>query len=331
MDKGRLTSLLERFLNGSCTREEETELIRYISENDNEDIRSLLDSIWTHPTHTLSKARGEKVLERILGNRKPAISGGFNPVWMKIAASVTLVAVFAVGVYRYYAGETPKPARDVTANDAPHQFIKLADGSTVILNAHSTLDYPDSFSGKDTREVTLSGEAFFNISHDADRPFIVHTGQLNTTVLGTSFNVRAYADQDDITVTVTRGKVRVSDDRNILGIITPDQQITFSRKSKKSLQQAVNAPEVTSWADRDIYFEDVSMSDAVDQLEDRFDVTIEFENEGAKDCRFTATFVNGEDLVQILDVICAFNNAKFAQDAAGNIMIYGEGCDPSKL
>jgi ferric-dicitrate binding protein FerR (iron transport regulator) len=85
------------------------------------------------------------------------------------------------------------------------QLINLPDGSKVVLNANSKLEYPPGFSNN-TREVYLDGEAYFDIAHDPGKPFIVHTGSISTRVLGTAFNINAYRSQQFVEVTVTRVK-----------------------------------------------------------------------------------------------------------------------------
>ena len=324
MDNVRLASLFRRYLDGSCSSDEESELLAYITENDNEETRSLLKGIWNNPVRKLSQSQEQRILQQILLQEINVSGESRHFGWIRIAASIALIGVVALGLYQFYS-DKDETIPEIAVAKSDHRFIKLSDGSTVILNEGSTLDYPDAFSGA-KREVTLSGEAFFNISHDPGRPFLVRTGQLTTTVLGTSFNVKAYDDQDDITVTVTRGKVSVSDDKNVLGIITPDQQITFHKKTRKAQQDLVSATEVIAWAETDLYFEDVSITDAFARLEERFSVTIEFEEEKVRDCRFTATFVKGEDLNQILDVICEFNNLEYSETETGDIEITGAGC-----
>ena len=330
MDNVRLTYLFQRYLSGTCSSEEESELMRYITENDNAQVNSLLNTVWSSPSDELSPEQQERILRQILSHGK--ISGAHkqnNFTWLKIAASIVLIMLCGFGLYQFFSSDQPDSSiREIAEHTSTHQFIKLPDGSTALLNEGSTLKYSDSFSGQASREVSLIGEAFFDIKHDPTKPFVVHTGKLSTTVLGTSFNVKAYADDDDITITVTRGKVKVSDDKKVLGVITPDQQIKFLKNTQQAQQQVVNASEVVAWTDKDIYFDDVSMTEAINRLEDRFHVEITFENEKIKDCRFTATFLKGEDLIQILDVICEFNRVKYVKDNSGNIEISGNGCSP---
>lgn len=330
MDHLRLTYLFQRYLLGTCSNQEESELIQYITENDNAQVNILLNTLWHNPSETLSRKQQERILNEILSYGKvishPRKENRF--IGMKIAASIVLIMFFGIGSYQVFFSDPLNSAvKEIAEQHTAHQFIKLPDGSTVLLNEGSTLKYPDSFSEKNSREVSLIGEAFFDIMHDPTKPFVVHTGKLSTTVLGTSFNVKAYAD-DDITVTVTRGKVKVSDDTKVLGVITPDQQITFFKNTQQAQQQVVRASEVVAWADKDIYFDDVSMLDAIKRLENRFHIQITFKNEKIKDCRFTATFLKGEDLNQILEVICEFNHVKYTKDDSGNIEISGNGCFP---
>src|SRR5207248_3097180 len=95
------------------------------------------------------------------------------------------------------------------------RHIVLPDSSTVVLHAGSRLLFPEAFS-VNTREVTLVGEAYFDIVHREAQPFIIHTGQLKTTVLGTAFNIRAYDSSQEVMVSVTKGRVRVESGNQVL-------------------------------------------------------------------------------------------------------------------
>jgi ferric-dicitrate binding protein FerR (iron transport regulator) len=213
-----------------------------------------------------------------------------------------------------------------TEGITPYKTIVLPDGSTVVLNHSSELQYATTFDGLATREVYLKGEGFFDVKHDASKPFIVHTGALNTTVLGTAFNIKAYQGEKRITVTVTRGKVKVGDGDKTLGVITHDEQITFYPESNEAARKEVNASKVIAWQEGNIYFDDITIEAAVQQLEERFGVNIAWSTEKLKDCRFTASFIMGESLEEIIQVICEFNQSTYKKDADGNFTIEGEGC-----
>ncbi len=338
MDSARFKVLFQRYIDDSCTEAEKAEFWQMVESFQHDDtLAAMMDSLWQSSLldRKLPREKTDEILNEILTGTPVVPMRTTRPKdthrWYVAAAVTAIIAASIFGLYQFNNKGTQKHQIATAVNarievpENEHRFIQLPDGSTVILNAGSTLDYPASFDEEGTREVRLVGEGYFDIRHDAEKPFIVHTGTLRTTVLGTAFNIRAYAADNDITVTVTRGKVRVSDEEKEIGILTPDQQITFNGRNKKSEQQQVNSKSAVAWAENDIYFNEITVGEAVKRLEERFGVAISFENTGLRECRFTATFVHNEDLNQILEVICEFNNASFTQ-RDGMIVIKGEGC-----
>jgi transmembrane sensor len=334
MDSSRLTFLFYRYINKSCTNAEKTEFLNYVSDS-HHDLRltELLDKLWMEAGQVkMPRDRSEVMLQHVLEcDGSPMLTAGrdHRPLWWaRVAASLLLVALCGSLLFYLKGNDTldqlPTPARESYQPMEP-RYIKLPDGSSVILNEGSHLQYPASFNDA-TRQVSLTGEAFFDIAHDPKRPFVVHTGKLMTTVLGTAFNIKAYPDQSDIVVTVTRGKVKVSDDKKVLGIINPHQQITFNRMHEYADQKVVDSHSVTAWMEKDIFFDDITIGDAIDQLQKRFGVAIIPANENIMSCKFTATFVKGEDLEQILQILCDFNNATLLQNDSGGFMIQGGEC-----
>ncbi|HEY9045347.1 MAG TPA: FecR domain-containing protein [Ohtaekwangia sp.] len=329
MDSARLTYLFHRYINQTCTPEERQEFLELISQADyHAQVKDLMKGLWQtlQPEEVLPKDKAESILLDIFRaapiEELSSTRNFFS--WRKVAAAIILVIACAAVLYIYT--KPSASALAVAPIDAPHQIINLPDGSRVILNARSTLEYPASFEDKSSREVTLTGEGYFDIQHDVTKPFIVYTGEVKTIVLGTAFNIKAYPDEKNITVTVTRGRVKVSDARNVIGIITPDQQITFNKEEQASQQQTVDSRTVVAWSDKDIFFDDSTLEEVAQQLEQRFHIRITFDAAQLKECRFTATFVSGESLDQILTVICEFNGSHFSRDDNGNILISGGGC-----
>jgi transmembrane sensor len=187
--------------------------------------------------------------------------------------------------------------------DTTHKWVKLPDGSSVQLNVDSYLEYPESFAGRARREVRLTGEAYFDIKHDAKHPFVIYTGKIKTTVLGTAFNINAYDVNESVTVTVTRGKVRVEDEKKVLAVLTPDQQLAWNVKLPEPIKVNVKAENVVEWKKHDLIMDDVSMENAAQMIADRYGVKIQFKNERVKNCRFTAAFLNRNDINQVLSVV----------------------------
>jgi transmembrane sensor len=331
MDKSRLSFLFHHYVNNSCTEEERQELLKMILRSDNDPhLKDLMDQLWASMEPEGSPRPLTNVSLISSQHESKAENSRYKIFSTRPVITVfTLVLICAISLNVFLTLEKPiaQPLDLPTAALQDHSFLKLPDGSTVILNSGSTLDYPLSFEGKNLREVTLKGEGFFDIKHDPIKPFIVRTENLTTTVLGTAFNVRAFPEDENITVTVTRGKVRVSDARKTLGVLTPDQQIVFHKQTTRASTSLINATDVINWKDRDILFDNVLFEDAVLELEKRFSVNIDFENQELKACQFTATFVRGEELDQILQVICEFNNSAFFYTATDKIVVKGAGCN----
>lgn len=209
--------------------------------------------------------------------------------------------------------------------DTVRKWLKLPDGSSVQLNINSYLEYPESFKGKAHREVRLIGEAYFDIKHDAKHPFVIYTGKIKTTVLGTAFNINAYHVNEAVTVTVTRGKVKVEDEKRVLAVLTPDLQLAWDVKLPEPIKTKVKAETVVEWKKQDLIMDDISLEDAAQMIAQRYDVKIQFNNDKVKTCKFTAAFLNRNDINQVLSVVGDITGATLA--LKNNLVIIdGPGC-----
>jgi len=200
--------------------------------------------------------------------------------------------------------------------------LTLSDGSTVLLNQDARIDYQKGFNKK-TREVTLHGEAYFAIHHDP-RPFIVHTGSIRTIVLGTAFNIKAPNDQD-IVITVTKGKVKVENGAGEYSILRRNEQLRLDSLHTRLKKIPVDAGEVLTWKKPYLIFNDVTMKEAIDELATRFHADIAFTNPAAENCPVTASFTERESLEAIIKVLSKINNMEYTIDH-GHVRISGEGC-----
>lgn len=205
------------------------------------------------------------------------------------------------------------------------RVVHLPDGSTVLLNKNSRLDYPREFSGK-TREVTLTGEAFFDITHLTGRPFLVHTGQLTTRVLGTTFNIRAYPADKAIAITVTSGKVQVLKENASVGLLGENQQLRFDKGSKALVEHKVDVKPLIAWKPEEVSFDDITMEEAAHRIGRWFGVTVGFVNPVVKQCRVTATFYREDELEEIMTVVCGVSESNFTMHNK-TVTIDGKGCN----
>jgi transmembrane sensor len=217
--------------------------------------------------------------------------------------------ILATSLFFLFDNSTQKKASTGLAEQhKENRVIIIPDGSTVILSPGSKLNYPSSFDGLEKREVFLYGQAFFDIKHNPKRPFVVHTGRISTIVLGTAFNIRAIPSESEIIVTVKRGKVKVINDKISLGVITPNQQITFNKSKVSSNTKVVDTDSLIRWKDQDLFIDNLTISEVSKLLEERYSVKIIIEHESVGSERFTTTFTQNERLEQILKSICIFND-----------------------
>ena len=204
------------------------------------------------------------------------------------------------------------------------KVVHLPDGSIVILNKSSTMTYRTGETG--ARDIVLNGEAYFDIVHRAEQPFLVHTGKILTRVLGTTFNIKAYPMERSIEVTVDHGKVQVLNGGTNMGLLSDKQQIRYDLGRESCQTHRVSLQPVMAWKPVEISFDDITMAEAARRIGERFKVGFNFVNPVLKECRITATFYMEDDLDQIMTVICGVNQSRFA--IGGNtVKIDGKGCN----
>ncbi|HXB09605.1 MAG TPA: FecR domain-containing protein, partial [Puia sp.] len=214
---------------------------------------------------------------------------------------------------------SPPPATAALSLPADH-CITLPDGSTILLHKNATLDYQSGFTSA-AREVTLHGEAYFDIRRGT-RPFIVHTGPIRTTVLGTAFDINAN-DERDIVITVTKGKVKVENAKGEYSILHHDEQLSVDSAHLQKMQ--VNVREALAWKKTWLLFNDVPLREAMDTLARRYHLTVAFTNAAAQTCPVTATFSGAESLDEMINVLSKINNMAYAIDH-DRVTITGDGC-----
>lgn len=200
------------------------------------------------------------------------------------------------------------------------QFVRLPDSSTVLLNANSQLSYPDSFP-REIREVTMTGEGYFDIHPDAGKLFIVHAGGVDITVLGTAFNIKAYPSEAEVTVTVTRGKVKVSRNEQSYGIAASNQQIAVNLKDGSFLQSDVNADKSINWKRQYLILDNLNIKEAAALIGDKYHVNILLADDSLNQYKISATFLNNENLEQVLTVICGVIDATYTIQPNDQVII----------
>lgn len=181
--------------------------------------------------------------------------------------------------------------------------LVLADGTRVFLNAMSSFKYPVTFTGN-TREVELSGEAYFEVKKDVERPFIVKTTAINIEVLGTSFNLNAYVNTEKIVTTLVEGSVKLISHSNSESMfLEPEEQATFHIKDGLTEIERVDVNLYTAWKDGNFIFHDARLEDIMNTLTRWYTANVIYMNESVKELRFSGNLNRYGDINQILDII----------------------------
>lgn len=327
MEKQYFIQLLHKYLKGKSTIEEDDLIISYYNLFENEpDILELLNQ----ETKDDIKANiYAAIQEQIAQREKQSAKVRYMPRWViTTAAAAVLVLVSLNLVYLLNRNPTVTPQQKAIVLETVkkrNRVFNLPDGSTVILSAGSKLNYPSSFDGLEKREVFLEGQAFFDVKHNATKSFIVHAGKLVTTVLGTAFNIKAIPGESDITVTVTRGRVKVQNKNKILGILTPNQQIIYNTDKVSSIVKIVDTDSDLDWKEQDLIIDNLTVGEVGKLLEQRFKVKITIADDSLYSQHFTTTFSKEESFEQIIKNICLFNGVEYKFNKEKATVIIGNG------
>ena len=228
---------------------------------------------------------------------------------LKIAASVALVVA---SIFVYYDISQHHSDSQLSANfiikenpKGRKSTVFLKDGSKVILNSESSIAYDENFSSAN-REIVLTGEAFFDVAKNPDKPFIVKSGEISTTALGTSFNVRNFKNEN-ITVSLITGKVNVKKTGNHLSheqnTLLPGEKITYIiRSSTEFTKLKYNDSEELLWKDGILSFDQSSIPTAFARLERWYGVNIITNSQDHKDVSYGAIFKD-QSLEQVLEAM----------------------------
>jgi ferric-dicitrate binding protein FerR (iron transport regulator) len=305
-----------------------------------------LDAIW----QALRAKVDQEAQEPVLTGRVVR----FNPVWGRWAAAAGIVLAVSVGWWFMnhrepgqlretapaLATANGKSIREQTNTTTSPVLIKLSDGSTVKLQPQSRLSYPEQFAS-DRREVSLTGDAFFQVTKNPARPFLVYAGETVTKVVGTSFRVRAFEQDKTVSVVVRTGRVSVFSRRNFdrLGqqnttqvagvLLTPNQRATFDRKNeqvtKDLIEEPLPLPSVPP--QQELVFDDQPVSEVFAALENQYGLDIIFDAGTLSHCPITTTLSRNEGLYQRLDRICRAIGATY-ETVDGQLIITSTGCTP---
>lgn len=188
-------------------------------------------------------------------------------------------------------------------------YVELSDGTKVWLNSESTLGFNSRFDGKE-RVVELSGEAYFEVAKNPNKAFIVRTKKMDVRVLGTQFNVKAYADEDYTYATLNEGKVSVNTADQKIDLL-PDEQLIFENASGESTKKQVDAAIYSAWMKGKFVFKDERLEDIMLTISRWYDIKVFFKNPKIKEERFSMSLNRYENISKILEYIEMTESVQF--------------------
>jgi transmembrane sensor len=190
--------------------------------------------------------------------------------------------------------------------------FEFADGTRAWLNAGTTLRIPETGSGNQ-REVYLEGEAYFDVTKNEEKPFVVYSGLQEVRVFGTAFNIRAYSEMDHIETTLVEGSLGVRHTQ-MDGMVTlkPGEQFRLSLSGGKNILQKIDTQPLEAWKDGKLIFRNRPLCDIANDLERWYNVKIRFEDEEIKQYRFSGTILKYKPIDQILEAIKLTSPIRFS-------------------
>jgi len=321
----RIRYLFRQYLENKCSRQELEEFFSYVrASGDNEALRSLIKKVYEntgqvpsiqtyvneHGTLILpGRAEGGNVPVRQRQSRRNLAAGLVmfaclaiigTIVWLIRPANHTAPAPLAAGLTKS------------TTERSEYKYLLLPDSTQVWLNASSTLEFPKHFR-TNKREVTLSGEAYFDVRHSEKTPFIIHTGKISTTVLGTSFNIKAYPDRQHIIVSVSTGKVKVSYNNIALATLVKGQQVKVNSQLNTVEEKKIEPAEVAAWQKGNMSYDDEALEDIVADLERLYNVKIRIDNDAIRTLKVSTSFRREIGIEQALQVLCKLTDSILKQ------------------
>ena len=329
-DLEQLRQIVYKVLDGSASNDERAILNQYLETVDRSTaITNLLplNGEQQDTERDLSATEQREMLAGILqqerGRVVPLPQRKRRRTWV---AAASIAAVLGIGALGYRLVVTSNTAAHQLAGAYKEQVSKfgetgvvvLPDGSHVQLNAGSRLRYPEQFTDS-TRQVYLEGEAFFEVAHDSAHPFIVHAGAIATRVLGTSFNIRSYADEADKIVSVKTGKVKVSIEQVpstaqiTETILTKARQAVYHTGSTEGIMAGdIPLEEVAAWSGNRLVYNNKPLGYILHELERVYNIHFQVQQPQVLTTNYTARLNKGE-LSNTLNDLSLLANIGFTQ------------------
>ncbi len=311
--------LLIRFITHRCSAEEVEQIDRWIAQDKaNADRLFETEQLWSLKDESKFSENREinRAYERFLARQRtnsthrrttPRI---FN--WIKYSAAAAVIGLLSLNLYQMQQEKGSPSMNTVEVAKGEKASVTLSDGTIVWLNAETKITYPSQFATK-TREVSIEGEAYFNVAKDEKKPFIVSGNGFNINVLGTQFNVSAHSGEDVI-IALKEGKISVNtaDSENNV-VQKPGDQLQFTTDGRTILQKT-DITTIDSWTKGEFVFSAQPLATIVKSLERTFNVPIVLSNENIAQELFNCRAKAGTSLLDIMELLSGTKRISYRFD-----------------
>lgn len=326
MDKQRLSYLLKQYLAEKATPPELEELSQVLKAGTGSTlVKDLLAELMAQetPAFPADKERWQQLPQAIVAIDKHRVAPAATTAakvfpLFRWAAAAAVLLLTGLGGYLWMNQQDSSSlaATETTIRDSmistargEQREVILPDGSRIWLNAASSIRFPASFTGS-KRIVELSGEAFFDVQHAEDIPFVIHSGKMTTTVLGTAFNITAHPQQNNMAVAVQRGKVQVQTGDRVLAVLEKGRQIKVSPDT--FYLKDIDTLSVAAWRTGRLLYKDELLEDIVADLQRTFKDSIVIQSPALKKTSLTISFDQQKGLQQALYMLCRATDSRLS-------------------
>ena len=198
----------------------------------------------------------------------------------------------------------------------------LPDGTKLYVNGNTRIDYIKNHFNKEKREIWIEGEVFFDVAKNPEKPFIIHSGNLQTVVRGTSFNVKAYKEIGEISVSVKSGKVEVGTNNNTFGLLTANRELIYNEKTHEHTINEANWEESVAWREGRLILKNANIAELKIRMKQLYAVDIIVEGNFLDNERFGLSFQKGATLTDVMETISELYEVKYKETGIGEVIIH---------
>lgn len=308
--------LLKKFQSGNLSLSDFKELVSTVNDSSDQELEDFFFEEWnkfdTYPS--LSQEKIDSLYCHL--HKKMKISPFYKITrhWGQIAASILLLFASGLTILYYIQHQELQTLAEqdviVRSGDSGTSQVSLPDGTLVRLNANSSLTYQQNF-GQNNRKVKLSGEGYFEVKKNTEKKFIVNTGYIDVTVLGTKFNLYAYEDKDIIEMALVEGHVNVSTSKPPYQTICvkPNEKVTYNKYDNKLNIEKTTTKIETAWLNKELVFREEKLENVFQCLSRKFRVKFSIDSSISVDDVYTGAFDDEkiEDILEVLKIHYGFN------------------------